>query len=100
MLAARRQALDSPASGTSFSVGVRGIPVPAEVITVAVRCYLRLGLSYRNVEELLAERGAILTPRSLEASVGRPSIYSGRTRRTAEPPWTPSLLISVYLGSR
>jgi transposase-like protein len=30
---------------------------PAEIITVAVRWYLRYGLSYRDVEELLAERG-------------------------------------------
>ncbi len=30
---------------------------PKEVITVAVRWYLRYGLSYRDVEELLAERG-------------------------------------------
>jgi hypothetical protein len=30
---------------------------PAEVIVVAVRWYLRFGLSYRDVEELLAERG-------------------------------------------
>jgi hypothetical protein len=29
-----------------------------EVIAVAVRWYLRYGLSYRDVEELLAERGA------------------------------------------
>ena len=28
-----------------------------EVISVAVRWYLRYGLSYRDVEELLAERG-------------------------------------------
>jgi transposase-like protein len=28
-----------------------------EVIEVAVRWYLRYGLSYRDVEELLAERG-------------------------------------------
>jgi transposase-like protein len=27
------------------------------VITLAVRWYLRYGLSYRDVEELLAERG-------------------------------------------
>jgi IS6 family transposase len=27
------------------------------VITVAVRLYLRYGLSYRDVQELLAERG-------------------------------------------
>ena len=30
---------------------------PREVIAVAVRWYLRYGLSYRDVEELLAERG-------------------------------------------
>lgn len=30
---------------------------PPEVITLAVRWYLRFGLSYRDVEELLAERG-------------------------------------------
>jgi hypothetical protein len=30
---------------------------PPEVITVAVRWYLRYSLSYRDVEELLAERG-------------------------------------------
>jgi transposase-like protein len=30
---------------------------PPEVIVVAVRWYLRFGLSYRDVEELLAERG-------------------------------------------
>ena len=30
---------------------------PPEVITVAVRWYLRYGLSYRDVEELLTERG-------------------------------------------
>ena len=30
---------------------------PPDVIVVAVRWYLRFGLSYRDVEELLAERG-------------------------------------------
>jgi transposase, IS6 family len=34
-----------------------GFRFPAEVITVAVRWYLCYGLSYRDVEELLAERG-------------------------------------------
>ena len=34
-----------------------GFRFPREVIAVAVRCYLRYGLSYRDVEELLAERG-------------------------------------------
>ena len=34
-----------------------GFRFPREVIAVAVRCYLRYGLSYRDVEGLLAERG-------------------------------------------
>jgi transposase, IS6 family len=34
-----------------------GFRFPPEVITVAVRWYLRYALSYRDVEELLAERG-------------------------------------------
>jgi transposase, IS6 family len=34
-----------------------GFRIPPEVISLAVRWYLRYGLSYRDVEELLAERG-------------------------------------------
>jgi IS6 family transposase len=34
-----------------------GFRFPPDVIVVAVRWYLRYGLSYRDVEELLAERG-------------------------------------------
>src|SRR5947208_12144820 len=34
-----------------------GFRFPAEVIVVAVRWYLRFNLSYRDVEELLIERG-------------------------------------------
>ena len=34
-----------------------GYRFPREVIAVAVRWYLRYGVSYRDVEELLAERG-------------------------------------------
>jgi transposase, IS6 family len=34
-----------------------GFRFPSEVIVLAVRWYLRFGLSYRGVEELLAERG-------------------------------------------
>ena len=41
-------------SGSSAPAGYR---FPREVIAVAVRWYLRYGLSYRDVEELLAERG-------------------------------------------
>src|SRR5512141_3128589 len=34
-----------------------GFCFPPEVIVLAVRWYLRFGLSFRDVEELLAERG-------------------------------------------
>ncbi|MGH3686357.1 MAG: hypothetical protein ACRDSM_15150, partial [Pseudonocardiaceae bacterium] len=37
--------------------GFVGFRFPREVIVLAVRWYLRYGLSYRDVEELLAERG-------------------------------------------
>ena len=40
-----------------MSVAPAGYRFPREVIAVAVRWYLRYGLSYRDVEELLAERG-------------------------------------------
>ena len=37
-----------------------GYRFPREVIAVAVRWYLRYGLSYRDVEDLLGERGIIV----------------------------------------
>jgi IS6 family transposase len=49
----RRRHSRLPALRSSFA----GFRFPPEVITVAVRWYLRYGLSYRDVEELLAERG-------------------------------------------
>jgi Alcohol dehydrogenase GroES-like domain len=42
-----------PGSSSVFA----GFRFPREVISVGVRWYLRYGLSYRDVEELLAERG-------------------------------------------
>ena len=39
------------------SVSFVGFRFPPEVILLAVRWYLRYGLSYRDLEELLAERG-------------------------------------------
>jgi hypothetical protein len=46
-------AVTSSGSSSVFA----GFRFPREVIAVAVRWYLRYGLSYRDVEELLAERG-------------------------------------------
>jgi transposase, IS6 family len=43
----------SPVPPSAF----KGFRFPPEIIVLAVRWYLRFGLSYRDVEELLAERG-------------------------------------------
>jgi transposase-like protein len=52
----RRRRVRVPAPRSSFA----GYRFPPEVILVAVRWYLRYGLSYRDVEELLAERGIVV----------------------------------------
>ena len=61
-----------------------GFRFPPEVISLAVRWYLRYGLSYRDVEELLAERGI---------TVDHVTIYRWVQRFTPEfmrPPAVPS----------
>ena len=46
-----------PRPATTPQSAFAGFCFPPEVIVLAVRWYLRFGLSYRDVEELLAERG-------------------------------------------
>jgi transposase-like protein len=48
-----RRSRSAPLPRSAFA----GFRFPPDVIVVAVRWYLRFGLSYRDVEELLAERG-------------------------------------------
>ena len=50
----KRRRSSVPPFDLSAFVGFR---FPPEVIMLAVRWYLRFGLSYRDLEELLAERG-------------------------------------------
>jgi transposase, IS6 family len=75
---------------SSSSSAPAGYRFPREVIAVAVRWYLRYGLSYRDVEELLAERGITVdhvtvyrwvetfTPEFIDAA--RPSRHAGGDR--------------------
>ena len=49
----RRRSRQAPLPRSAFA----GFRFPSDVIVLAVRWYLRFGLSYRDVEELLAERG-------------------------------------------
>src|SRR5215472_1136686 len=53
----RRRDTDAVITSRSVSSAPAGYRFPREVIAVAVRWYLRYSLSYRDVEELLAERG-------------------------------------------
>jgi transposase-like protein len=81
----------SPWSGRA--VRLRGLRFPPDIIVLAVRWYLRFGLSYRDVEELLAERGIEVdhvtvyrwvqrfTP--LLAEVARPCRHAGGDRCTS-----------------
>ena len=48
-----RRPRPTPIARTAFA----GFCFPPDVIVLAVRWYLRFGLSYRDVEGLLAERG-------------------------------------------
>ena len=48
-----------------------GFRFPREVISLAVRWYLRYGLSYRDVEELLAERGITVDHATIDRRVQR-----------------------------
>ena len=52
-MSSRRCRPVSVVPGSAF----KGFRFPPEIIVLAVRWYLRYGLSYRDLEELLAERG-------------------------------------------
>ena len=69
-----------PVPRSSFA----GFRFPPEVITVAVRWYLRYGLSYRDVEELLAERG-IEVDRSILVHTPRYDVRKCIWERTVNP---------------
>ena len=92
----RRRLVPSVSELSAFA----GFRFPPEVILLAVRWYLRFGLSYRDVEELLAERGIDIdhvtvhrwvqrfTP--LLADAARPE----RTGRPASLPFGPTTRLS------
>jgi hypothetical protein len=53
----RRETVEAISLGSALSSPRAGYRFPREVIAVAVRWYLRYGLSYGDFEELLAGRG-------------------------------------------
>jgi putative transposase len=69
------------------SVPYKGFRFPAEIISHAVWLCVRFSLSYRDVEELLAERGVVVTYETLRQcclKVGQTSA-TGRRRRRPKP---------------
>jgi hypothetical protein len=78
-----------------------GFWFPPEVIVLAVRWYLRFGLSYRDVEELLAERGVevdhvtvyrwVLRFTPLLAEAARPCRHRAGGRWFVDEPYVRSL---------
>ena len=63
-----------------------GFCFPPDVIVLAVRWYLRFGLSYRDVEELLAERGIEVDHVTIYRWVLRSPAYSPRLPGPADMP--------------
>jgi len=59
----------------------RGHRVPAEVIAHAVRRYLRVALRFRDVEELLAERGISASHETVRRWVATCGAHSAEERR-------------------
>jgi transposase, IS6 family len=73
-----------PAPRSAAFAGFRFAP---DVIVLAVRRYLRFGLSYRDVEELLAERDVEVDHVSVYRWVGR---FTPLLADAARPAGTPS----------
>jgi hypothetical protein len=74
----------SPHAGPS--IRVRRLPFPPVVIVVAVRWYLRFGLSYRDVEELLADRGIEVDHVTVDRWVQRFTPLLAEAARTCRHP--------------
>jgi IS6 family transposase len=87
--------------------GFTGFGFPPEVILVAVRWYLRHGLSYRDLEELLAQRGIEvdhvtlyrwvqrLTPLVIDAA--RPARHSAEDRRFVDETYVQAFGVWSYV---
>ena len=64
-----------------------GFRFPPEVITLAVRWYVRYSLAYRDVEELLAERGIDVDRTTLLRWVARfTPLFTEAARPLRHPP--------------
>jgi hypothetical protein len=72
----------APITGSAFA----GFCFPPDVIVLVVHWYLRFRLSYRDVEELLAERGIEVDHTTIYRWVRRFTAYSARLPGPADMP--------------
>src|SRR6266542_6539529 len=72
--------------GPSTRSAFAGFCFPPDVIVLAVRWYLRFALSYRDVEELLAERGVDVD----HVTVASPAASNPAPRRARACPAPPA----------
>jgi putative transposase len=56
---------------TTTSPDYKGFRFPPEIISYAVWLYFRFSLSFRDVEELLAQRGIVVTYETVRAMVSQ-----------------------------
>ena len=74
-------------SRSAVSSAPAGYRFPRQVIAVAVRWYLRYGLSYRDVEELLAQRGIVVDHVTACRGCRRSRPSSSTPREQVGTPW-------------
>mgnify|MGYP005831734371 FL=1 len=63
-----------------MTISFKGAHFPRDVILFAVFFYLRYGVSYRDLEEIMAERGVEVDHATLNRWVGR---YAGQVAEEA-----------------
>src|SRR3712207_3033644 len=84
---------------TTTSSPYKGFRYPQEIISHAVWLYFRFSLSYRDVEELLAERGVVVsyeTIRQWSRKFGQ--AYANQLRRRRARPGDKWFLDEVFLN--
>ncbi len=83
---------------TALSEPYKGFRYPQEIISHAVWLYFRFSLSYRDVEELLAERGIIVTYETIRQwSRKFGQTYANQLRRRRARPGDKWFLDEVFL---
>ena len=86
--------MHTPTASTQY----KGLRFPAEIGTHAIWLYFRFHLSYRDVEELLAERGVVVTYETIRQRYQRfGQTYAHRLQRRRAQPGDKWHLDEVFL---